>query len=251
MTTDGPRLYSDLANWWPLMSPPSEYVEEAADLLPLLVDPCDASLGLTLLELGSGRGSLAYHLKDRFTLTLTDRSPGMLAINKQVNPECEHICGDMTSLDLGRQFDRVLVHDAIMYATEPSAVRETLRTAARHCRSRGRVVVLPDCVCETFEPATEMGGEDGADGRGLRYLEWTWDPDPTDCTFDAVFAFVLRETDGQVRVEQDRHEFGLFPRADWLAWFAEAGLATRIHIDPWKRDVFIGLKNGEHAGHAP
>jgi hypothetical protein len=32
------RLYSDLARWWPLMSPPAEYVEEAADLLPLLLE---------------------------------------------------------------------------------------------------------------------------------------------------------------------------------------------------------------------
>jgi hypothetical protein len=33
----------------------------------------------------------------------------------------------MTSLDLGCQFDRVLVHDAIMYATEPHAVRVAVR----------------------------------------------------------------------------------------------------------------------------
>lgn len=32
MTTEGqPRLYMELATWWPLFSPPSEYVEEAAD----------------------------------------------------------------------------------------------------------------------------------------------------------------------------------------------------------------------------
>ncbi len=195
-TTDSLRLYSDLASWWPLMSPPSHYVEEAADLLPLLCGGTDAEPRRTLLELGSGGGSLAYHLKDRFTLTLTDRSPDMLAVSKRVNPECEHICGDMTLLDLARQFDRVLVHDAIMHATEPDAVRATLRTAARHCRPGGIVVVVPDCVRETFTPATENGGEDDTDGRGLRYLEWTWDPDPTDHTFEVGYAFLLRDADG-------------------------------------------------------
>ena len=61
--TDQPlRLYSDLAVWWPLMSPPDDYVEEAADLLPLLLDG-DHSPGRTLLELGVGGGSLAWHLK--------------------------------------------------------------------------------------------------------------------------------------------------------------------------------------------
>src|SRR4051794_23620784 len=113
------KLYSELAHWWPLMSPPTHYVEEAADLLPLL-DPPESGR-LTLLELGSGGGSLASHLKQHFTLTLTDRSPDMLAVSRIVNPECEHVIGDMTSLDLGRQFDRVMVHDAIMYATTPAA----------------------------------------------------------------------------------------------------------------------------------
>lgn len=242
MTDNSPRLYADLAIWWPLMSPPAEYIEEAADLLPLLLDGSDATPARTLLELGSGGGSLAYHLKNHFMLTLTDRSPDMLAVSRLANPECEHICGDMTSLDLGRQFDRVLVHDAITYATEPHAVRATLRTAARHCRSGGLVVVLPDFVQETFAPATEMGGEDDKDGRGLRYLMWTWDPDPTDCTYDVVFAFLLRDAEGQVTVEQDCHRCGCFSRADWLVWFEESGLTPRIHQDPWNRDVFVGLK---------
>src|SRR4051812_21332235 len=99
------KLYSELASWWPLMSPPSEYVEEAADLLPLL-EPSE-TVRLTLLELGCGGGSLASHLKPHFTLTLTDRSPDMLAMSRIVNPECEHVAGDMTTLDLRRRFDRV------------------------------------------------------------------------------------------------------------------------------------------------
>jgi ubiquinone/menaquinone biosynthesis C-methylase UbiE len=236
------RLYSDLARWWPLMSPPVHYIEEAADLLPLLEGGPEATPGRTLLELGAGGGSLASHLKPRFTLTLTDRSPGMLAVSAQVNPECEHVPGDMMTLDLGREFDRVLVHDAIMYATDADAVRATLRTAARHCRPGGLIVVVPDCVRETFAPETEHGGEDAEDGRALRYLMWSWDPDPDDHTFEVAYAFLLRDTEGHTTVEHDRHTEGVFPRDAWLFWFAEAGLRARIHHDPWERDVFIGLK---------
>jgi SAM-dependent methyltransferase len=181
--TDSPRLYGDLANWWPLMSPPSHYVEEAADLLPLLLDDAESPAG-TLLELGAGGGSLASHLKAHFRLTLTDRSPHMLAVSQIVNPECEHIVGDMMSLDLGREFDRVLIHDAIMYAVEPDHVRAALRT----------------------------------------------------------YAFILRDADGSTRVEIDRHRVGCFARANWLRWFEEAGLRTRIHVDPWRTDVFVGVK---------
>lgn len=72
---DPPRLYSDLATWWPLLSPPSHDTEEAEDLLLDLRGACDAP-PRTLLELGAGGGSLAFKLKRHFRLTLTDRSDG-------------------------------------------------------------------------------------------------------------------------------------------------------------------------------
>jgi SAM-dependent methyltransferase len=233
------RLYDDLAAWWPLLSPPSEYEDEAADLLPRLKPVSDAGVP-TLLELGAGGGSLASHLKHHFRLTLTDRAPGMLAVSQAVNPECEHIVGDMRTLRLGRQFDVVLIHDAIMYATEPVAVRAALETAALHCRAGGKVAVLPDFVRETFVPGTDHGGHDAEDGRGLRYLEWAWDPDPSDDIYLVDYAFLLRTGDGSVTVAHDRHVEGLFSRAQWLGWFAEAGILAHGTLDSFGREVFVG-----------
>jgi SAM-dependent methyltransferase len=243
MTEQTLRLYGDLAAWWPLMSPPREYVEEAADLWPSLRTAADAEPE-TLLELGSGGGSLAFHLKDRLRLTLTDRSPQMLAVSRTVNPECEHLLGDMRSLDLGRQFDLVLIHDAIMYATDAASLQATMATAFRHCRPGGAAVFLPDCVKETFAPYTDHGGEDAPDGRGLRYLEWAWDPDPSDDTAELTFSFLLREPDGSVRQALDRHQFGLFPRATWFAWLGGAGFTATARRDPWNRDVFVARRPG-------
>lgn len=236
-----PRLYADLASWYPLVSPPSHYVEEAADLLPTIL-AVSSPAPVTMLELGTGAGSLAFHLKKHLKLTLTDLSDDMLAHSRAVNPECEHVQGDMTSLDLGRRFDVVLIHDAIMYMTSPEMLKAAMATAARHCRPDGGVVLVPDCVTETFEPKTEHGGSDGADGRALRYLQWDRDPDPTDHTIDVAFAFMLRERDGSMRVELDRHREGLFRRASWLQWMQEAGLSARSRMDPWRRDVFYGKK---------
>jgi SAM-dependent methyltransferase len=237
----GPRLYDDLATWWPLLSPPEEYHEEAADLFARLGSVA-AKEGATLLELGAGGGSLASHLKRRFRLTLTDLSPAMLAVSRTVNPECEHLVGDMRTLRLDRQFDVVLIHDAIMYATSPAAVRDTLRTASVHCRTGGLVAVLPDHIRENFQPETDHGGHDAADGRGLRYLEWKWDPDPADDTYVVDYAFLLRQADGTVEVEHDRHVEGLFARAQWLEWMAEAGLSAWGETDPWGREVFVGVR---------
>jgi hypothetical protein len=209
------KLYTELATWWPLVSPPSHYVEEAADLLPMLMQAADATPH-TLLELGSGGGSLAFHLKAHVRMTLSDVSPAMLDQSRQVNPECEHIVGDMRTLDLGRTFDLVFIHDAIMYAIDESSLRATLDTAARHCRPGGGVVIVPDFVRETFQPEVTAHGEDGADGCGLRYLEWKWDPDPRDTTFEVAYAFLMRHPDGSMQVEMDRHREGLFPREAWL-----------------------------------
>jgi SAM-dependent methyltransferase len=234
-------LYDELASWWDLFSPPSHYVEEAEDLLPELLAASDPP-PRTLLELGAGAGSLAYHLKAHLDLTLTDLSPQMLEVSRRHNPECAHALGDMRTLDLGRTFDVVLVHDAIIYATVEASLDAVIATAYRHLRPGGGAVFVPDCVQETFEPATTTGGEDGADGRALRYLQWTWDPDPDDHSYEVAWAFLRREADGSVRADSDRHPYGLFPRARWIETMCEVGFEARSRIDPWGRDVFVGRK---------
>ncbi len=153
-------------------------------------------------------------------MTLVDRSPGMLAVSRGLNPECEHIEGDMRTVRLDRLFDAVFVHDAVMYMTTEADLRAAMETAFAHCQPGGAALFAPDHVRENFRPTTKHGGHDG-DGRSLRYLEWTWDPDPTDSTYNVEFAYLLREADGPVRVEQDRHVFGLFSREAWLRLLGE------------------------------
>ena len=99
-----PKLYDDLFTWWPLLSAPEEYAEEAAFYERMLVG-ASARAPQTLLELGSGGGNNASHLKARFNMTLVDRSPGMLEVSRALNPECDHRVGDMRTVRLGRQFD--------------------------------------------------------------------------------------------------------------------------------------------------
>jgi SAM-dependent methyltransferase len=111
-------MYRELAPWFHLLTPPHEYAEEAASALALMREHADGPIA-TLLELGSGGGNMASHLKRDAELTLTGLSPDMLDLGRTINPECEHIPGDMRSLRLGRTFDAVLAHDAICYmATE-------------------------------------------------------------------------------------------------------------------------------------
>ena len=222
--TETPALYDELADWWPLLSPPEEYEAEAAEYLRLMRGAVAGRLG-EVLELGSGGGNNASHLKRDLQMTLVDRSPGMLAVSRRLNPECEHVEGDMRSVRLGRSFDAVFVHDAVAYLTTEKDLAAAIATAVEHCRPGGAVLLVPDFVAESFAEGTEHGGHDGAD-RALRYLEWWWDPDPTDDTHVADFAYLLRRPDDSVDVRRDRHLCGLFGRRTWLALLERAGLVA-------------------------
>lgn len=231
------KLYDELAEWWPLFSAPEDYAEEAAFFAHLLVDACKPA-PRTVLELGSGGGNNAFYLKSKFEMTLVDLSPQMLAVSRALNPECEHREGDMRTVNLGRTFDAVFVHDAIAYMTSAADLEAAIRTAYRHCRAGGVALVVPDCVQESFVAETRHGGHDG-DGRSLRYLEWTFDPDPTDTTYQTDFAIVLREHRGDTRVVHDSHVEGIFRRAEWLCMLREAGFEPRMLTDKWSRELFV------------
>lgn len=239
-----PKLYTELAEWWPLLSPPSEYAEEAAAYQRILLESCRRPCR-TVLELGSGGGNNASHLKARFEMVLVDRSPAMLDVSRALNPECEHVRGDMRTVRLGRRFDAVFVHDAIAYMATEADLRRVIETAALHCAPGGAVLFAPDHVRESFKPSTDHGGYDGPH-RALRYLEWTWDPDPADTTCLVDYVYLLRERDGSVRVESDRMIEGLFSRADWLRWLSDAGFESRVvpidhsELDPGSYEVFAG-----------
>ena len=183
------RFYADLARWWPLISPPEEYEEEATFAAGLLRT---ASIPVReVLELGSGGGHNAFHLKRSFALTLVDLSEEMLAVSRALNPECERARGHAHRAT--RPGVRHGVHPRRhQYMTNEADLRRAIETAFVHCRP-----VAWRCSCptatETFEPMTDHGGgRDGADGRGaLSRLELG--SGSRRRTWALVSAFLLRE----------------------------------------------------------
>ncbi|MDB4968651.1 MAG: type 11 methyltransferase [Myxococcales bacterium] len=240
------KLYRELAEWWPLVSTPSDYQGEAELYRDLLV-AASGTRPVEVLELGCGGGNNASHMKRWFTMTLVDISPDMLAVSRALNPECPHLLGDMRTVRLGRTFDAVFVHDAVMYMLDESELRAALATAAAHTRPGGVCVIVPDATAETVHHGTHHGGhDDAASGRSVRYLEWTMPPAPG-ATFQEVhFVFILKECDGNVRVIHDEHRFGRFPRATWLRLLDEVGFAVTVHPlaheDGATNEAFVGVK---------
>jgi SAM-dependent methyltransferase len=241
-----PKLYEALAPWWPLMSAPADYAEEAAFYGSTLEAASDGRLR-TVLELGSGGGNNASHLKARFEMVLVEPSSGMRAVSRALNRECEHVAGDMRTVRLGREFDAVFVHDAVAYMTTEADLMLAIETAFVHCRPGGVALFAPDYVRENFRPSTDHGGHDGED-RGMRYLEWCWDPDPADSTYLVDYAYLLRMPDGTARAEHDRHVEGLFARGDWLRMLHAAGFQARAlplqhsEVEPGAHEVFVATR---------
>jgi SAM-dependent methyltransferase len=237
------KLYSELAEWWPIFSAPEEYQDEAAFFARVLTESCDPA-PRRVLELGSGGGNNASHLKARFTMTLVDMSSQMLAVSKALNPECEHLEGDIRTLRLGRTFDAVFVHDAICHMTTEADLRSVMETAFEHLRPGGVALFAPDFVRETFVEYTDHGGND-TDRGSVRFVQWTSDPDSSDTTYLVDFGILIRDQRGRMRVEHERHTYGLFARAKWLRLMREVGFELNkmnVMLDDFERDVFVGKR---------
>lgn len=246
MTEQSPNLYTHLAEWFHLLTRPEDYAEEAEFYRRVILSAAPLP-PRTLLELGSGGGNNASHMKAHFQLTLVDISPQMLSVSRSINPECEHLLGDMRTVRLNRVFDAVFIHDAICYLTTLSDLALAIETAWIHCRPGGVALFAPDFTRETFRPGTNHGGYDAAT-RGMRYLEWTWDPDPSDTTYIVDFAYLMRNEKGDVRVESDRHQLGLFRRSEWLETIRRAGFepsamaSEHSELESGTIEIFLGAK---------
>lgn len=249
MNTTSNILYSELADWWPLLSDPADYAEEAEIISQVLLPDSSKNI-VTLLELGSGGGNTASHLKKNFETTLVDLSPQMLKVSRDLNPECEHVQGDMRIIRLGRKFNAVLIHDAVCYMATKEHLRQALRTAFVHCRPGGKALFLPDWTKENFQPETSHGGHDKND-RALRYISWTMDLDANDDCYSSFMVYLLREGN-QVRLSGlDEHIMGLFSDADWLSMIEDVGFqASKLPFDHSEFEegthwMFAGIKPDE------
>lgn len=235
------KLYHQLAGWWHLLSSPEEYEEEAGlywEVITRYKNDVKAAL-----ELGSGGGNNAFHLKKKCAFTLCDISPDMIHVSQALNPECEHVVGDMRSVDLGRKFDLVFIHDAITLMTTREDLTRVFATAKRHLKPNGLLFMAPDFFTETFRPQTSHGGHDDGQ-RGIRYLEWTYDNDPSDEQVETHYSYVIRTAGGEVKHEHDHSVEGLFSKGVWEELLKSAGFTVAfepLYHSELEEGSYIGI----------
>ena len=215
------RLYTDLAGWWPHLSERESHAREA-QLLQALLDEGFGDRATSILEMGSGGGLLASHFDGDRDVVLSDLSEDMLAQCRTHNPHRTCHQADMRTMRLNQTFTGVLLHDAVMYLTSIEDLQAAFHTAAAHLDSGGVFLVLPDVVKERFEEMTISGGSTGTPAAQL--LEWHWDPDPSDSTYQLDLSILLRDEQGTVEAIHESHTLGLFSSQTYVQCLRAAGL---------------------------
>jgi SAM-dependent methyltransferase len=229
MPTEGGtyRLYNDLAWIWPIWGSVEEYLEECELFARLFRERATGEVR-TLLDVGCGGGKNAFHLKKDFKLTGIDISEAMLANAKRLNPDCEFLIGDMRTLDLGRQFDAVYLNDSIAYMMTEDDLLSAFRTARRHLRPGGAMVVIAEVTKETFRQNRTTVSISEAEDLEITVIENNYDPDPDDNTYETTFVYLLRE-DGKLTIEHDQHVVGIFSIDVWRRLLKDAGFEITEH----------------------
>ena len=238
------RLYNDLAYLWPIISPPDEYLDEAAffrDVVHELLGPGRHKL----LELGVGGGHNLSHLTADFDCVAVDLSPEMVALSEKLNPRVEHHVGDMRNIRLNQTCDAILVHDAVSYLLTEQDLIETFATAVTHLRPGGVLMVAPDWVQETFPDGWVFNWKQEQEGISIRIEEVMEDSDTSDTQVESTYTYTITEN-GETTVEEDTHITGLFPMSTWTTLMEDAGVNVEVRSLPPNEGgygswLFIGI----------
>lgn len=215
------RLYNDLSWTWPIISPPSDYVEEADKTHRMLAKHAKMEVK-TLLNLGCGGGHDDFGLKRYFEITGVDLSPAMLGLARKLNPEVTYIEGDMRTIRLNKTFDAVHLGDAVNYMLTPDDLRAAFQTSYDHLKPGGAMITFVEQTPEGFvQNKTTVTGHSKGDVE-IIFIENYYDPDPRDTTYEGTFAYFIRKG-GKQQVEFDNHICGIFSLEIWINLMAEAG----------------------------
>lgn len=216
------HLYSDLAWLWPLWGDATtEYADYCRHVAERIREHSRRPAA-TLLDIGCGGGKNVVNLGRHFAVTGLDLSPAMLAQARELNPGCTFILDDMRTFQLGRQFDAVLLDDAMSHMVDRVDFQAAIRRAHEHLRPGGVLVATPDVTKETFQQNRTSVTTASREGLDVAFVENVFDPDPTDESYECTILYLIREHGGQ-RIASDHWTLGIFPLDTWRQVLRDTG----------------------------
>ena len=216
-----------------------DYAVEASKLHEL-IQKHKRSAGNTLLDVACGTGTHAGLLNEYYTVEGTDLNANMLKVARQKHPGLRFTRGDMTDLDLARQFDIVTcLFSAIGYMKTKNELQKAIRSMSRHLLSGGVLFVEPWFTPEQWNV-----------GRVSTILVEKPDIKIVRMSRGGIkgkislldFHYLVGTSKG-IKQIVEHHEFGLFTHAEYMNSFKRAGLD--VTHDPEGvdgRGLYIGTK---------
>ena len=195
--------------------------------------------GDRLLDVACGSGRHIEHLRREFDAEGLDLADELLDLARERNPGVPFHQGDMTGFELGRRFDVVTcLFSSIGYARTEENMRRAIACMARHAAPGGVVLVEPWFTPDAWQPNTVHA----------LYID---EPDLKIARVNTSYVdgrlsyFDLHHLIGTPEGTEhivERHELGLFERAEVLAAFEAAGLAVTYDAEGLTgRGLYIGV----------
>lgn len=178
----------------------------------------------TLLDVGCGTGRYLERLRADYEVCGVDISPEMVSICASRLAGVPVSVGDMADFDLQRRFDAVIcLFGSIGYTRTLDGMRSAVAAMALHL-APGGVLVLDGWVeLGHWEPGRvtlHSGGDDST--TVVRMMRSAVDPD--DATVSVLDMHYLAGTANGVEHIAERHELGLFSRAEYMEACSDIGL---------------------------
>ena len=97
-------------------------------IIATILDNAGICAGMDVLDVACGTGVLFpdYLQRNVGSLTAVDISPEMVKIARSKFPQVTVLCGDVQTVDFGRQFDAIMIYNAFPHFPEPEALIATL-----------------------------------------------------------------------------------------------------------------------------
>lgn len=231
MFTETAELYDRLYSF-------KDYPAEAARVRELILAAGGPGAG-TLLDVACGTGKHARALAAHYAVEGMDLDEGLLAAARERLPDVRLHHADMRGFDLGRSYDVVTcLFSSIGYAVTLDAMRLAVAAMARHVAPGGALVVEPWFQPGQFRPAyvhllTHEEPELKIARMSLGEVRGT--------VSVMDFEYLIGRPSGVTRAAE-RHELGLFTRAEMTAALEDAGLRVRYDEQGLSgRGLYLGL----------
>ncbi len=127
-------FFDRCAPWW------DEDMIRPEEVISTILDNGGIRPGISVLDVACGTGVLFpdYLSRGVAAVTAIDISPEMAKIAAAKFPQVEVLCGDVETVDFGRQFDAVMVYNAFPHFPHPEAL---IRRLSQLVKPGGRLSV--------------------------------------------------------------------------------------------------------------